>query len=159
MWAKTMIADRITTDIDYYEPQFRLKALRVWHALNRMDEIDEVRVHISTSGRGLHIQGLSSTVFADDSREALRRHLGDDPQRSKLDEQRGSVGHATDIFWSEKPGNDTEREEMPDIWAALNRLETTRASDHSRVRAVAQHGHRAVHDQHGLNRASMAEGL
>jgi hypothetical protein len=157
--AKTVILDRITLDVDYYETNFRLKALRAWHALHNLDEVEDVVVHISTSGRGLHIQGHLSKRLPDETRTTLRREFGDDLTRTRLDESRGSVGHATDIYWAEKSGNDGEREEMPDVWAALDRLESTRAPDYSRVKALALHGHRAVHDQRGLNRASLAEGL
>lgn len=156
---QAMLLDRITVDLDYYEPNFRLKALRAYHALRRMDVVDDVVVHISTSGRGLHIEGHLSEILTDDQRERLRRHLGDDSTRTDLDHARGAAGHATDIYWAEKEGNEGGRERVPDIWSALNRLETTRAPDESRVKALAQHGHRAVHDQFGLNRASMAEGL
>jgi len=155
--AKAMILDRITLDIDYYERNFRLKALKAYHGLEALDFVDEVIVHISTSGRGLHIQGHLSEVLDDNERFALRRSLNDDDKRADLDEQRGAVGHATDIYWDEKEGNEMEREEFEDICTALDRLEKTRAPDVSRVKALAQHGCKGVHDQHGLNRASKGE--
>jgi len=152
-----MILDRITIDIDHYVPSHRLKALETYHALKRMDIVDDVVVHISTGGSGLHIEGHLNEVLSDDERLALRRSLHDDDQRTHLDEERGSVGHATDIYWSQKDGNDGERERMPGIWAALDRLEATRATVHARVKALAQHGRKGCWDTHGLNRPSLVE--
>lgn len=152
-----MILDRLTLDIDYYEPNFRLTAIRAYNGLKNMNLVDDVVVHISTSGRGLHIEGHLTDVLDDDERFVLRRLLNDDDKRCNLDEQRMAVGHAGDIYWDEKEGNDGEREEFDDIWHALDRLETTRAPDTSRVKALALHGHKGVHDNHGLNRASRVE--
>lgn len=152
-----MILDRITIDIDAYEPNFTLRALRAYHGLQTLSPVDEVIVHISTGGRGLHIEGHLSELLDDDARHALRRDLCDDTNRTALDEARGAVGHATDIFWNQKDGNDGERERMADIWHALGRLETTRASGYARVKALALHGRKAVYDTHGLNRPSLAE--
>ena len=152
-----MILDRITLDLDYYEQNFQLRALRAYHGLQRLDYVEEVVIHISTSGRGLHIEAHLSEVLTDDRRYTIRRTLCDDSKRTNLDEQRGAVGHATDIYWSEKEGNDGEREQVPDIWSALDRLEANRASDYARVKALALRGRKAVWDTHGLNRASLAE--
>lgn len=152
-----MIADRVTIDIDHYEPNARMKAIQAYHGLQNAPTVDEVRVHVSTGGKGVHIQGLLSERLTDAQRDSLRRTLHDDAKRADLDQQRGAVGHATDIYWAEKSGNDGEREEMPDIWAALDRIEATRASGYSRVKALAQHGRKAVWDTHGINRASLAE--
>lgn len=152
-----MIADRLTIDIDYYISNVRLKAIRAYNELQRMDIVSNVDVYVSSSGRGLHLDAHLTDRLTDDERHTLRRFLNDDDKRVNLDIERGAVGHATDIFWTEKKGNEGERQEMTDIWAALDYLEQTRASDHSRVKAVAQHGHKGVHDNRGLNRASLAE--
>lgn len=153
-----MILDRITVDIDSYVPNAHLRALRAYYELRRMDIVDEVIVHVSTSGKGLHIEGLLSEVLTDEQRLTIRRDLNDDAARAHLDELRMAVGHAGDVFWAEKEGNDGEREQMPDIWSALDRLEATRASDYSRIKALALNGRRAIWDTHGLNRPSLAEG-
>lgn len=153
-----MILDRITLDLDYYEWNFGLKALRAYYGLQRLDFVDEVVVHISTSGRGLHIEAHLSELLTDERRSVIRRSLHDDSKRTHLDEQRMAVGHAGDIYWSEKEGNDGEREKMAGIWSALDRLEATRASDYARVKALALHGRKAVWDCHGINRPSLAEG-
>lgn len=152
-----MITDRVTVDIDYYVPSARLKVVRAYYALRNHSLVTEVRVHVSTSGKGFHLQGYLSERLSDSQRDALRQALHDDEQRAQLDNKRGSVGHATDIFWTEKDGNDGERLEVADVWAALDYVEMNRATDHSRVKAIAQHGHKAVWDTHRLNRASLAE--
>lgn len=152
-----MIVDRVTIDLDAYVDDFQMKALRAYHGLARLPNVEEVVVHISTGGRGLHIEAHFSEVLDDDARFRLRRNYRDDSTRAHLDEQRTSVGHAGDIFWSEKSGNDGSRERMPDIWAALDRLERTRAPDPARVKALAQRGRRGVWDTEGIDRASKAE--
>lgn len=152
-----MILDRVTIDLDAYVPAFQMKALRAYHGLQRLDAVEEVVVHISTSGQGLHIEGHLSEVLTDEQRFEIRHDLHDDAKRTYLDEQRMAVGHAGDIYWAAKEGNDGERERMPDIWAALDRLEATRATDHARVKALAQHGRKGVWDVHGLNRPSLAD--
>lgn len=152
-----MILDRITIDIDHYECNAHLKAIRAFYALQNHEKVKNVIVHISTGGKGIHLEGHLTEIFTDDDRLQLRRHLCDDAKRTHLDEERGAVGHATNIFWSQKDGNEGERERMPDIWAALDRIENTRASDHARVKALAQHGRKGVWDTHGINRASLAE--
>jgi hypothetical protein len=154
-----MIADRLTLDIDSYIPNFRLVAIRAWYALQRHDEVTEVTTHVSTSGEGIHLTAHLTTRLDQDTRMQLRRTLGDDQKRVDLDIERGRVGHATDICWTQKAGNDDERREMRDIWAALDHIEHQRASAHSRVKALSQHGHKAVWDTHGINRASLAEGI
>lgn len=155
-----MIADRVTIDIDHYVPSAGLKALRAYYTLQNHRLVDEVRVHVSTGGKGVHVQGYLTERLEDDERDALRRSLNDDTKRADLDRQRGDVGHATDIYWDEKDGNDGEREEVPDIWSALDRIEANRASDLSRMKAIQKHGHKGVWDlHHGPSRASLVEGL
>lgn len=154
-----MILDRVTIDIDHYVPSFRLKALRAYYALQNLDVVDEIIVHVSSSGQGIHIEGHLSEILTDDERMQIRRTLNDDDKRCDLDEERGANDHAIDIYWTEKDGNEGERERVPDVWAALDRIEATRAPDQSRVKALALHGRRAVWDTHGINRASLAEGV
>lgn len=152
-----MIADRVTIDIDSYVPRNRLLAIRAYYALVRRDDTEQVLVHVSTSGRGIHLTAHLSERLSREDRTELRRHLCDDQARIDLDIERGDVGHATDICWSKKAGNDGERQEMPDIWAALDHIEKRRATPHSRAQALAQNGRKAVWDVHGINRASLAE--
>lgn len=154
-----MILDRITFDYDSYESGMELSALNCWHTLKRMDVVDDVNVYISTSGRGLHLEALLTERLPADDRQKIRRMFSDDQARVDLDDQRGPIGHATDISWAEKEGNDGERYEVADIWDALDTLEQNRAPDHSRVKAIALHGHKGVHDTRTLNRASLAEGI
>ena len=151
-----MIVDRLTIDIDYYEPNAEMRALRAYHGLRRLDIVDNIEVHVSTSGKGIHIEGHLSERLSDDERYALRRGFCDDTKRVDLDEERGAVGHATDIFWTEKAGNDGERQQVDDIWAALDWLERGR-SDASRVEQAAKHGRKGVWATTGFNRASLAE--
>lgn len=152
-----MILDRVTIDIDHYEQNAHLKAVQAYYGLKNHAKVDEIVVHVSTGGKGIHLEGRLTERFSDDERMALRRSLNDDDKRANLDEERGAVGHATNIFWDQKDGNDHERVEMPDIWAAIDRVEANRADDYSRVKALALHGRKAVWDTHGLNRPSMAE--
>jgi len=155
---KGMIPDRITIDLDAYAHNFTLKALRAYYQCSRLDVTEEVIIHISTGGKGLHIEAHFNEILSDEERYRIRRTLADDNKRTDLDEQRGAEGHATDIFWSEKAGNDHERERMDGIWAALDRLESTRASDPSKVKALALHGRKAAWDTHGsFDRPSRAE--
>lgn len=152
-----MIQDRVTIDIDYYVPNAALKAIRAYYALSNHDAVYEVVTHVSTSGQGVHVEGHCDRILDEHDRDALRGALHDDEKRHELDEERGDVGHATDIYWSQKEGNDGERERVEDVWAALDRIEHNRASDYSRVKALALRGRKAVWDTHGLNRPSLAE--
>lgn len=153
-----MILDRLTLDFDHYESQMEMRAVRAYYGLQRLDIVDEVSVHVSTGGKGLHIEAQLSEVLDEDTRFALRRGLNDDDKRVDLDEVRMALGHAGDIFWSEKEGNDGEREEMAGIWPALDRLEATTGSGYSRVKSLSKHGRKAAWDTHGpFSRPSIAE--
>jgi hypothetical protein len=154
-----MIVDRITLDFDSYEPGYRLSALSAWNTLSRMERVADVRAFVSSGGTGIHIVASLSERLSASERQRIRRTLGDDSMRTDLDTQRGRAGHATDISWQEKSGNGGEREEVADIWAALDRIEVNRTDYATRIHSVAKHGHRAVVDTHGLNRASMVDGL
>jgi hypothetical protein len=153
-----MILDRLTIDIDAYEANMEIKAIQAYYGLSNLDIVEKIVVHVSTSGRGVHLEGHLSEMLSEDERYALRRSLHDDTKRTDLDEERGEAGHATDIFWSEKDGNEGERERVPDVWAALDRIEGNR-SDYNRVKSLAQHGRKGVWATHGLNRPSMADDL
>lgn len=152
-----MIRDRITLDIDGYIDNMGIVALRAHSALTRMDAVESVDVYVSTGGRGIHLDAALNERLSAAQRQEIRHTLGDDPARTRLDTERGQVGHATDIFWTEKAGNDGDRRHVSSIWAALDCIERSRAPDSARVKALAQHGRKAVWDTHGINRASMAD--
>lgn len=152
-----MIRDKLTIDIDHYERNARLRALRAWYALHRLDVVDEVVVAVSSGGKGIHIEGRLSEILEAEERKKIRMNLCDDAKRAHLDGERGDVGHMTDIFWTEKDGNDGERERVEDIWAAFDRIERAPRNPHKEAKAVAKHGHKAVWRTHGFNRASLVE--
>lgn len=152
-----MIRDRITLDIDSYQPMFELTAIRAYYTLERLRAVAETTVYVSTGG-GIHIDASLTRSLSASERTQIRTHLNDDEKRLSLDCERGMAGHATDIFWSQKDGNDAERQEYADIWGAIDHIEKS-CTDKSRVRALSKYGHKGVSATHRINRASLADGL
>jgi hypothetical protein len=127
---------RVTLDIDGHIPNFELRAIRAWHALERVAA--ETSVSISASGTGLHLQGWFSERLSASEKERIRRNLGDDPNRIELDRVRGEVGHTTNVLWTQKDGQepDDDFETVYDALDAINRAQPVTA----RLRETVQRG-------------------
>lgn len=131
---------RVTVDVDSYLPDWRFVAVRAYHNLKRV--ADEVEVRISSSGKGLHIIGWFEDGLSDDGKDRLRRHLGDDSNRSRLDwgdspEEAPRV--TTDVCWTTKyVDSDPQHADMDfeDVWDALDHVRVTEPPDERLRRAV-----------------------
>lgn len=150
------VYSRVTLDYDRYAPRFALNAIRGYHAL--LNDADEVEVAVSSSGRGIHLTGNYGRLLDDSEKEQIRRTLADDPNRIHMDSERGGIGHTTDVFWHEKEGNEGVRQTgFETIYDALDYIYETERSDHQRMNALVNHGHRAV-SRPDCPRPSLAHG-
>lgn len=109
-------ASRVTIDIDGYVDSFEMVAVRAYHNLDRI--ADEVEVRVSQSGEGIHLVGWFAERLDDDQKFTIRRNLGDDANRIKLDEMRGAVGHTTNVLWDDDG-------DFSDIYDALDHIGKT----------------------------------
>lgn len=99
-------SSRVTIDIDSYEDDWRMRAVRAYHELDHIAA--DVEVRISSSGEGLHLIGWFDDRLTDDEKTRLRHHLRDDQKRMELDELRGKVGHTTNVLWTRKAGGEAD---------------------------------------------------
>lgn len=136
---------RVTLDLDP-KPGFRLRAIRAWHYLKR--EAEHVEVHVSSSGEGLHLIGWFEGPLSEVEKIHIREHLGDDPNRLKMDIQRLKRGHPIQTLWDEKTGRDGERRrkdrDFQDVYAALDHIAATTSDPAEKVKRLAQHGHKGA---------------
>lgn len=114
---------RVTVDIDDGESGWMLAAIRAYH--NLAYDADSVEVRISSSGSGIHLVGWFSTQLSADTKDHLRRTLGDDPKRVELDEVRSRHGHMTNVLWTNKSGTDGVDDDFNDIHDALAHISLT----------------------------------
>lgn len=138
-------AGRVSVDIDDYAPSWRLRAVRVWHELDRL--ADDVDCHISSSGSGIHVVGyFEDRALDEDDRLELRRYLGDDGNRIQMDAERGEAGHTTGVMWDQKSrnGNQTKDRDFANIYDALRHIDETQTTDYERMKTLVNDGRRAV---------------
>jgi hypothetical protein len=127
---------RVTLDIDGHVHSFELRAVRAYYALQQW--ADEVDVSISSSGEGIHLIGWFSERLDDEQKRRIRRNLGDDPNRIRLDRMRGQVGHTRNVLWTRKQGKQPD-EDFDDIHAALEAINRSQPIVR-RFRAAVQNG-------------------
>lgn len=143
---------RVTVDIDGYVRGFELLAIRSYYNLKR--EADEIEVRISSGGSGIHLVGYFNEELPFSRRIQYRRMLGDDQNRIKIDIERFKHGVYTGVLWSEKdvahPDGSTERgtaqRDFGDIHDALDHIRMTRTDPQTRMKRLANEGHRAAPD-------------
>ncbi len=137
-----MKASRVTIDIDSYDEDFELTAVRAYHNLERLTDYD-VEVRISSSGEGIHLVGWFSERLSDEEKRAMRRSLSDDARRIELDSlpswHRSRA--VNNVLWSEKGGG-SEDEDFDDIHDALDHIRMRSVSASDAVRALANDGRR-----------------
>lgn len=136
-------ASRVTIDIDSYLLDLRLAAVRAYTGLGRA--ADEVEVRISASGEGLHIIGWFEDPLTERQKDAIRRHLGDDPNRAHLDEG-GAWGArtraTTNVCWTTKHVDSDPQhadKDFEDVWDALDHI-TVSEPPAERLRRAVQAG-------------------
>jgi len=143
---------RVTVDIDGYVGNFELVAVRAYYNLARL--ADEVEVHISSSGEGIHLIGWFSEECDFPTRLKLRRTLGDDQNRLQFDLERFMAGVYTGVLWSQKdrrdspenapenrPGKDRD---FADIHDALRHINMSTTTDHDGLKRLADRGHKGA---------------
>lgn len=114
---------RLTVDIDDHGVDWMLDAVRAYYGLVRV--ADEVEVRISSSGSGIHLVGWFDDRLDSETKDTLRRTLGDDAKRIELDEMRSRQGHATNVLWTSKAGSDGVDDDFDDIHDALAHISMT----------------------------------
>lgn len=138
---------RISVDLDakdYSAEGFRMKAVQTWHNLQR--DADDVDVHVSSSGLGLHFVAWFDRRLAFHEEVAMRRAAGDDPRRVDMDVQRWFQGLYTGVLFEEKSNRPHDKERrFHDVYAALDFVDEQR-DDHSRVKRLAIDGHKGAPD-------------
>jgi len=139
-------ASRITIDLDadkYDRDGFDLRATRTWH--NLQNDADYVDVHVSSSGLGLHFVAWYEQPLRFHEEVAARRTHGDDPRRTWMDCQRWLNGLYTDVLFEEKDSRPMEKERrFSTVYDALDYIREHRRNDTKRMKALAEHGHRAA---------------
>ena len=136
---------RITVDLDakdYSRNQFRLRATRAYSQL--ADDADEVEVHVSSSGLGLHLVAWFEDPLEFHEEIALRRQHGDDPRRVDMDIKRWFQGLYTGVLFEEKGDKEKERR-FSGIFDALDWIDAQR-DDANRVKRLANDGHKGAPD-------------
>ena len=136
---------RVTIDIDHYVSTPRLRLLRAYHNLLHAGAT-EVKVAVSSSRRGYHVEGLFAEELSDDEQVSIRRNLADDSNRIYMDVERSAIGHTSNVMWFTKSTNDHVRQQFDTPEDAINYVSETRKGDPQRVRAIANHGHKAMND-------------
>jgi hypothetical protein len=141
-----MVVSRITVDIDGHHDSPRLRVLRAYHGLLQHDAVCGVSVAVSSSHEGFHLVAECDEHVSVIERLRVRRNLGDDPKRVRMDEQRAKRGLPIGTMWTSKGGRDGERREFGDAEAALEYVDATSRSAAERAHGIQQHGHKAVRD-------------
>lgn len=136
----TANASRVTLDFDAYAPRWRFKALRAWYTLQRLAA--DVEVRVSSSGEGIHMIGWFDEELSEERKMELRMHLGDDPDRIRLDEQRGEWGHVTQVLWSSKGSGESDAD-FERVQDALDYIEVTGPSMYDRMKEFVNKGRKA----------------
>lgn len=136
---------RITVDLDakeYGHNEFRMRAIRTWH--NLRDEADDVEVHVSSSGRGLHFVAWYVEDIPFYVEIGLRRMHGDDPRRVGMDCERWYNGLYTGVLFDEKSSRPMTKERgFIDVYDALDFIAAQR-DDHDRMARLANFGHKGA---------------
>jgi len=140
-----MYASRVTIDIDSYVRSPRTRVLRAYHGLQQAGA-DDVEVAVSSSGGGFHLVGYFAEPLATETKLRIRENLGDDPKRIHMDRQRAARGLPTQTMWSEKGGNEGQRQVFDTPEDALTHVEATGRTAHQRAKAIQNYGHRALKD-------------
>lgn len=146
---------RLTIDLDAKEfspSAFRLKAIRSWHNLQDMGA--DVDVHVSSSGKGLHLVAWFREPLRFHEQVAIRREAGDDPRRTWMDCQRWLNGLYTDVLFEDKDRREFSKERrFSTIYDALDFIAEYQRDDYQRVKSLVNDGHRGapdlVHRQEG----------
>lgn len=138
-------ASRVTIDIDSHVPATRVRVLRAVYGL-RDAGAAEVDIAVSSSGEGYHIVGWFDEYLDPEAKRTLRKDLNDDGNRERMDEQRGPRGLPENTMWTEKDGNEGERQTFTTVEDALRHVARTSRTDHERARSLANHGRKAARD-------------
>lgn len=133
---------RVTIDIDSYCPGWRMKAVKAYYNARNSGAV-EVDVRVSSSGSGIHIVAWFPEMLTGGQKTRLRETLGDDPNRMRMDEIRGQVGHTTQVLWSEKHGETAEKH-YDDVWHALEDIEMRTRDATDVPHGFANYGRKAV---------------
>ena len=141
---------RVTVDVDGYVSGFELTATRAYYNLAR--RADEVEVHVSSSGEGVHLVGWFREHIDFPTRLKMRRALCDDQNRIQFDLERFMNGIYTDVLWTQKdrehspenapeerPGKDRS---FSDIHDALDHIKMNTTTDADRMNRLANYGHK-----------------
>jgi|AntRauMinimDraft_3_1070383.scaffolds.fasta_scaffold01995_4 hypothetical protein len=136
---------RITVDLDakeYSHNNFRTRAVRTWH--NLQHDADDVEVHVSSSGRGLHFVAWFEQAIPFHVEIGLRRMHGDDQRRVGMDCERWYNGLYTGVLFDEKSSRPMTKERgFVDVYAALDFIAAQR-DDHDRMNRLANRGHKGA---------------
>lgn len=119
---------RVTVDVDDHRDGWIERAIRAYHALE--GPADWIRVAVSGSGRGIHVKAMVPSDRVGDV-DQLKRLLGDDPTRTRLDEQRARHGGITGTTW-------TPTAQFGDVYMALDYIRETTTTARESARAAAQ---------------------
>jgi len=130
---------RVTLDFDGYADRMRLRAIEAYHALDRF--ADDVDVAISSGGEGLHIVGWFEQPLTFAEKIKLRRTLGDDSNRIKIDIERAMNDVYTGVLWSSKSDGGTKQRGFADVYDALDSLGGGEELSADRVQRYADRGH------------------
>lgn len=136
---------RVTVDIDHYDRVPRLRLLRAYHNM-RHAGATEVKVAVSSGGKGYHVEGLFSQRLSDEDQIKMRRNFCDDSNRIYMDIIRARYGHTDNVMWYTKSTNDGVRQRFETPEDAMNYVSMTRKTDAERAAALVKYGHKAVKD-------------
>lgn len=134
---------RVTIDIDHYVSTPRLRLLRAYYNM-RDAGATEVKVAVSSSRRGYHVEGRFDEELSDDAQIRIRRNLADDANRIYMDRVRAERGHTDNVMWFSKSTNDHVRQEFDRPEDAINFVSEVRTDDPRRIRTIANHGHKVM---------------
>lgn len=136
---------RVTVDIDHYVPTPRIRLLRAYYNMLNAGAT-EVKVAVSSSRRGYHVEGLFAEKFDEEQQEKMRRNLSDDANRIYMDRERSYHGHTDNVMWHSKSTNEYVRQRFETPEDAIDYVSETRKGDPQRVKAIANYGHKAITD-------------
>jgi len=136
--------DRFTVDLDAKGGGLEDRAVRSWYYLR--DVADAVDVHVSSSGKGLHLVAYLTEPMAFYRKIEHRRAAGDDARRVDMEIQRWQAGLQVDVIFQDKDGGSGEdvnvkERRFRDVWDALDHIRAQR-DDVARLDRLAEYGHK-----------------